>query len=85
MEEGLPMGGYEYHCCLQYLSIIQNCFKNAKKNNLLPPLYLEFPENTKIISPPLEDCLELLLNDLGFSITEEHYTNCSYIYQIDKQ
>lgn len=82
LNDGIPMGGYEYRCCLQYLKKIHNYFKEIHHKKLCPPYTLEFSDTyNNIVIAPLEDCLEKVLNELGFKIVSEQLSPNSYVYE----
>lgn len=79
----LPMGAYEYGCCVEYLKLIQRILW-SKRNNF-NSLVLEFSQTDKygIIMPPLEDCLEMVAKEVGFKLTNENIFYDKYSYTLE--
>ncbi len=78
----LPMGPYEYSCCVEYLKMIEHeLIKNRCKSKFIT---LTFDEYSKygMACPPLEDCLEKVAQEVGFAVVYEEIKNNSYIYTL---
>ena len=67
----LPMGAYEYDCCVEYLKKIRRkLFESREK---FKEIVIVFDELNRyhMATPPLEDCLFKVANEVGYEVTEE--------------
>ena len=76
----MPMGAYEYSCCVKYLKKIKSLLKTSRED--FHSLVLEFGEKDKhsIVITPLEDCLEKVAEEVGFKLTSEEIGSEKYVY-----
>ena len=68
----LPMGAYEYDCCVEYLKMFRKeFFKNRKDFSTIT---LVFGEDDKygIVLMPVEDCLLMVAKEVGLELVEEN-------------
>ena len=81
--KALPMGAYEYDCCVKYLKKIRRILWYSREN--FETLILEFSKTDKhqVVITPLEDCLEMVAKDVGFKLTNEEIFGDKYIYTIE--
>lgn len=78
--QDLPMGAYEYHCCVEYLKKFRSqLFRSRKSFDEIKLSFFEIDENLIIISP-LEDCLITVANEIGFDLIEENIDGIDYEY-----
>ena len=69
--KSLPMGPYEYDCCVEYLKMLRKeLFKNRKDFSMIT---LRFGPNLKygVTEVPAEDCLIKVAKEVGFDFSEE--------------
>ena len=78
----LPMGAYEYGCCVDYLKIIKRELLKTRCRTKF--MTLTFSEHSKngVIFPPLEDCLNLVAKEAGFAVVCEKIKKDSYNYTL---
>lgn len=80
--KALPMGPYEYSCCVEYLKMIRReLIKNRNKSKFM---MLTFGESDEfgVICPPLEDCLEMVAKEVGFAVICEEVKGNKYTYTL---
>ena len=81
----LPMGAYEYHYCVEYLKMIRReVWKNRKA---LESITLKFGERGPyhLVIVPVEDCLEMVAEEVGFKLVEEIDTGVGYEYVLKSE
>lgn len=78
----LPMGAYEYNCCVEYLKMIRR--ELIKKRNQSKFMTLTFGEydHSDIICPPIEDCLAMVAREVGFEVVYEEIQGDKYMYTL---
>lgn len=76
-----PMGAYEYSCCVEYLKLIRRMLWKNREN--LDELVLVFGEVDRhgCILLPVEDCLEMVAKETGFSMDEKVEPD-KYVYTL---
>ena len=69
--EPLPMGAFEYDCCVEYLKKIRQLLFESRKD--FSEIVIVFDELNRyhMATPPLEDCLFKVANEVGYEVTEE--------------
>lgn len=78
----LPMGPYEYSCCVEYLKMIRReLFKNRKSFKFITLTFCECDEYC-LICPPLEDCLDKVAKEVGFEVICEEREGDKYTYTL---
>jgi hypothetical protein len=77
----LPMGGYEYSCCVEYLKKIKReLIKSRCKSKFMMLTFDEYEPG--VVCPPLEDCLEMVAKEVGFAVVYEEVKGNKYIYTL---
>lgn len=78
----LPMGPYEYNCCVEYLKMIRR--ELIKNKDYFRFITLTFGECDEygLICPPLEDCLEMVAKEVGFTVVYEEVEGDKYTYTL---
>lgn len=78
----LPMGAYEYSCCVEYLKMIRReLFKTQNRGNFMVLTFGEYDRHG-VICPPLEDCLEMIAKEVGFAVVCEEVQGDKYTYTL---
>lgn len=79
--KALPMGAYEYSCCVEYLKLIRRTL--WKNRNNFKKLVLVFGEVDRFgcILLPVEGCLEMVAKETGFSV-DEKFEPERYVYTL---
>lgn len=81
--KALPMGAYEYDCCVEYLKKIRRHLFNSRENfKVLKLVFNEF-DTCQTVVPPLEDCLEMVAKKVGFKLTDESIESDKYVYTLE--
>lgn len=86
LEEGnvktLPMGAYEYSCCVEYLKKIRKELIRRRGRHKI--LFLEFSgmDEFDMVISPLEDCLEMVAKEVGFEVVDEEILPNKYQYTL---
>ena len=79
--KSLPMGGYEYSCCVEYLKKIRReLFKSRCKSKFMMITFDEYESG--VVCPPLEDCLEMVAKEVGFAVVYEEVKGNKYTYTL---
>ena len=78
----LPMGAYEYSCCVEYLKMIRRELVNKRNRNKFVMLTFSKSDNSGVICPPLEDCLKMVANEVGFELVDEQIEGDKYTYTL---
>lgn len=79
----LPMGAYEYDCCVEYLKKIRsNLFSSRKNFKVLKLVFNEY-DTCQTVIPPLEDCLAMVAKKVGFNVTDEAIETDKYVYTLE--
>lgn len=78
----LPMGAYEYSCCVEYLKMIRR--ELIKKRNSFKFMLLKFSKIDPhgIVCPPLEDCLQMVAKEVGYAVVCEEIKGDMYTYTL---
>lgn len=81
--EPLPMGAYEYDCCVEYLKKIRHLLFASRKD--FSKLIVVFKETNRyhMVTPPLEDCLFKVAEDVGFKVTDEKILDDRFEYTLE--
>lgn len=79
----LPMGAYEYDCCVEYLKKIRHCLFSSRDN--FSKLLIVFDElgRYNMVTPPLEDCLFKVAEEVGFKVTDEKLLDDRFEYTLE--
>lgn len=79
----LPMGAYEYDCCVEYLKKIRHTLSISRDD--FSSIVLEFSETNpcNIVIPPIEDCLTMVAKEVGFNIADEKILDDKYVYVLE--
>ncbi len=78
----LPMGAYEYSCCVEYLKMMRRkLVKNRNKSKFMMLTFDEC-EHYGIACPPFEDCLFMVAREVGFEVVCEEVQNNKYMYTL---
>lgn len=78
----LPMGPYEYGCCVEYLKMIRReLFKNRKQFKFMTLTFCECDEYG-LICLPIEDCLNRVAKEVGFEVICEERDGDKYTYTL---
>lgn len=80
--ESLPMGSYEYDCCVEYLKKIRHELLANRKNFATLTLTFGKTRNYPFAVAPLEDCLEMVTKEVGFKVVDEKFGNNQYEYTL---
>lgn len=80
--KALPMGAYEYSCCVQYLKKIRHELWKNRKNFKSITLVFDKCSSSGIVLCPLEDCLEMVAEEVGFSVINEEIEFKKYEYTL---
>lgn len=79
--KALPMGAYEYSCCVEYLKLIRSkLWKNRENFDELVLVFGEVDRHGCILLP-VEDCLEMVAKETGFSMDEKVEPD-KYVYTL---
>ncbi len=78
----LPMGAYEYSCCVEYLKMIRRELVNKKNRNKFVLLTFNKIDKHGLVCPPLEDCLKMVANEVGFELINEEINGDEYTYTL---
>lgn len=78
----LPMGAYEYSCCVEYLKMIRRELVSKKNRNKFVMLTFGKVDRYGIVSPPIEDCLKMVANEVGFELVHEEIKGDEYTYTL---
>ena len=77
----LPMGAYEYDCCVEYLKKLRRMLYALRKDFQFITLEFDDVDTCQTVIPPLEDCLEMVCKEVGFKMIEENFMETgSYFY-----
>lgn len=81
--EPLPMGAYEYDCCVEYLKKIRKCL--LKSGEDFAKLLIVFDEDNRyhMVTPPLEDFLYKVTEEVGFKVTDENILDDRFEYMLE--
>ena len=81
--KALPMGAYEYDKCVEYLKKIRHCLFGAREN--FTKLMIVFDETNRyhMVTPPLEDCLFKVAEEVGFKVTDEKLLDDRFEYTLE--
>lgn len=80
--KSMPMGAFEYSCCVEYLKMMRReLVKNRNKSKFM---MLTFDEDVHydIACPPIEDCLYMVAKEVGFEVVCEEVQNNKYMYTL---
>lgn len=78
----LPMGAYEYSCCVEYLKMMRReLTKNRNKSKFMMLTFDEY-DHYGIACPPIEDCLEKVAKEVGFAVICEEVHGDKYTYTL---
>ncbi len=69
--KSLPMGAYEYSCCVEYLKKIRRALCSSYEDFGTMILVFDELDDWQTITPPIEDCLELVAEQVGFKVISE--------------
>ena len=69
----LPMGAYEYDCCVEYLKKLRRMLYALRKDFQFITLEFDDVDTCQTVIPPLEDCLEMVCKEVGFKMIEENF------------
>ena len=80
--KSLPMGAYEYSCCVEYLKMMRR--ELIKNRNNFKFMILTFDEDVHydIACPAVEDCLYMVAREVGFEVVCEDVQNNKYMYTL---
>ena len=80
--KSLPMGGYEYSCCVEYLKKIRQILFESRKD--FSEIVIVFHELNRyhMATPPLEDCLFKVAEEVGFEVTDEKILDDRFEYTL---
>ena len=78
----LPMGAYEYDCCVEYLKKIRNRIFASKDNYSKLVLVFDEYDTCQNVIPPLEDCLEMVAKEVGFEVIDEKIMPYQYVHTL---
>lgn len=78
----LPMGAYEYSCCVEYLKMIRRELVSKKNRNKFVMLTFNKVDRHGIVCPPIEDCLKMVANEVGFELVHEEIKGDEYTYTL---
>ena len=78
----LPMGAYEYSCCVEYLKMIRRELVSKKNRNKFVMLTFCKNDYQGLVCPPLEDCLKMVANEVGFELVHEEIKGEKYTYTL---
>lgn len=79
----LPMGAYEYNCCVEYLKKIRHELFSNRDNFESFTLVFGKSDFYDLVIVPLEDCLEMVANEVGFKVTGEKIGDDKYEYTLE--
>lgn len=79
----LPMGAYEYDCCVEYLKMIRRCLYDSREN--FKKLRIVFYEINRyhMVTPSLEDCLFKVAEEVGFKVVDEKLLDDRFEYTLE--
>ena len=80
--KSLPMGAYEYSCCVEYLKMIRREIVSKKNRNKFVLLTFDKADPNGLVCPPLEDCLKMVANEVGFELIDEQINGDKYTYTL---
>lgn len=78
----LPMGAYEYSCCVEYLKMIRREIVSKKNRNKFVLLTFDKMDPKGLVCPLVEDCLKLVANEVGFELIDEQIEGDKYTYTL---
>lgn len=81
--KGLPMGAYEYECCIIYLKTIRKTMlKEGPSSNIYT---IDFSRSNPLgyTLVPLKDCLQKVTNDCGLKIIDNPLDETQCIYTLE--
>lgn len=76
----LPMGAYEYDCCVEYLKKIKSLLIASRKNFEHLTIVFDEVNSRQLVIPPLEDCLCKVAKEVGFCVIDETAYDTKYEY-----
>lgn len=79
----LPMGAYEYDCCVEYLKKIRRLLKASRNDFKSLVLVFDEQDSRQIVIPPLEDCLQKVSKKVGFNVIDEKAFEERYEYTLE--
>lgn len=79
----LPMGAYEYDCCVEYLKKLRTKLVSSRKDFSQIVVTFDEIDTCQAVIPPLEDCLEMVYKEVGFKLVDESIETFSYVYTFE--
>ena len=73
---------YEYSCCVEYLKMIRREIVSKKNRNKFVLLTFDKADPNGLVCPPLEDCLKMVANEVGFELIDEQINGDKYTYTL---
>ena len=76
------MGAFEYDCCVEYLKKIRQLLFESRKD--FSEIVIVFDELNRyhMATPPLEDCLFKVAEEVGFEVTDEKILDDRFEYTL---
>ncbi len=80
--KSLPMGAYEYSCCVEYLEMMRReLIKNRNQSKFMMLTFSKY-DHFGTVCPPLEDCLSMVAKEVGFEVIYEEIQGNKYTYTL---
>lgn len=79
----LPMGAYEYDCCVEYLKKLRTKLVSSRKDFSQIVVTFDEIDTCQTVIPPLEDCLEMVYKEVGFKLVDESIETFSCVYTFE--
>lgn len=81
--EPLQMGAYEYDCCVEYLKKIRSCLFKSRGDFAKLLIVFDDINRYHMVTPPLEDCLNKVTEEVGFKVTDENILDDRFEYTLE--
>lgn len=78
----MPMGAYEYACCVKYLKKLRRSLWSSRKDFHVLAIVFNEKDKYSIVISPLEDCLEKIANETEFKLKNEEIYFDEYVYTL---
>ena len=78
----LPLGAYEYECCVEYLKKIRRTLVASRENFRILTIVFDEANRYNMVTPPVEDCLYKVAEEVGFAVIDENLYDEKFEYTL---